>query len=126
MVIVSEPAVKSGYKLSQQLMFDNAIAVFGLVPIFALAVMYHEQGDTASVEYLKRSMMRFRDYTKEAVKFRERVESNMATLNGDKPRGFDLKTIDMALTDLGYYETYNSDKLDSEIKQLVNFLNIGV
>ena len=70
MVIVSEPAVKSGYKLSQQLMFDNAIAVFGLVPIFALAVMYHEQGDIASVEYLKRSMLNF----KHAAKFREELK----------------------------------------------------
>lgn len=124
MIITQEPSVNHGYKLSQSLMYKNAIAIFGLVPMMALACDYQQSANKAGLEYIKQSMLEFKSPFSDRL--RNTTAKNIDFLNGDKPRVYDLKTFDLALSELGYYESYNTDKLEAELAALKAFLDIGV
>lgn len=105
---------------SRQLMFDNAIAVFGLVPMFALMVKYHELGMHDEIGYCKAAMGRFKD----GGKFLSICQKNREVLAGDSVVLVnDINVFDLSLTELGYYEQYDQRKLQFELNELIKFVN---
>lgn len=117
------PSIELGFKMSQQLMYDNAIAVFGIVPIFAYMTLAFNSDRSDIVEYCKRAMLKFKDYKK----LRELTEKNTNIFNsGAVIMVNDINVFDIYLKDLGYYESYNKIKLESDVKELVQFLEIGL
>lgn len=118
--IQNTPSIKSGIYLSEQLFYDNALAVFGIVPMFALCCMCENENMLDKMHYIKSALERF----KYSPEFRERVSKNLGVLNGNTPVMLnDINVFDVTLRELGYYEQYNQLKLESEVKELINFLN---
>lgn len=105
---------------SRQLMFDNAIAVFGLVPMFALMVQYHKLGMQDEIGYCKAAMASFKD----GGKFLSICQKNREVLAGNSPVMVnDINVFDLSLTELGYYEQYDQRKLQFELNELIVFVN---
>lgn len=123
MLTITPPSIKSGHLASQQFMYDNALAVFGLVPMLALTVLYNNNNMYEKMIFCKEALFRF----KNDKKFIDKVTSNLSVINGNKPVMInDLDIMDITLRELGYYEQYNKKRLESEVQQLINFLEIGV
>jgi hypothetical protein len=105
---------------TQLLVFNNALAIYGLVPFINLMIEYHKAGLKGNVSLCKAALCSF----KGDKRFMDIVQGNRSALNMNNPvLSNDVSIYDVALTELGYYETYNKANLESDMIQLVGFIN---
>ena len=107
---------------SKELFYKNAIAIFGLVPMFALLTEYHKRENLHEVGIIKAVIFDF----KNDEKFRRITQSNYSMFTNKSIVGNDIKLIDIALLDLGYYEKYNMANLESDMIEIIRFVNEGL
>lgn len=113
---------KINHNASKELFYKNAIAIFGLVPMFALLTEYYKRENFHEVGIIKAVIFDF----KNDAKFRQITQSNYSIFTNKSIVVNDIKLIDMALLDLGYYEKYNMANLDSDMLEIIRFVNEGI
>lgn len=119
MITRSEPAIKSGYSLSLQLFYNNALAIFGVMPMMALMVQSYNQGLHDQVRYCKNAFLTFSD--PKNTKLLIITNRNQDFFNSTSLIGLDA--VEINLKDLGYMENITQAKLEFELSELVKFLN---
>lgn len=103
-----------------QLAFNNALAVYGLVPMVSLMVEYHNRGMGEEMGYCKNALLRISSDTR----FKDIIQGNAVVFMGDKPVSpKDWNIYDVALVQLGYYEKYDTRNLVRDMQGIVDFVN---
>lgn len=114
---------------TRKLMYKNALAIFGLVPMFGLLVEYDKRDKETGngifkleISLIKSAMESFKDPHNR--KLLNLTQNNQIFFKGEKPvPQNDLKIIDMALLDLGYYEKYDSRNIERDMLEIIRFVN---
>jgi hypothetical protein len=111
------------HNASKELFYRNAVAIFGLVPMFALMTEYNKCENFNEVGIINAALLSF----KGDPKCRDITPRNQVTFNQGKIVAVNsTKVIDMALLELGYYEKYDFSKIESDMAGIISFVKEGI